>query len=80
MHADTAMCIPLLKYPGLTLVGQAACGTTSSLCTMVGEQLVSWGKLKASGDNTMVRRAALGLAPPSPKTLIHETLSISSPR
>ena len=32
---------------------QAACGATSSFCTMIGEQLVSWGKLKASGDNTM---------------------------
>ena len=44
---------------------QAACGATSSFCTMIGEQLVSWGKLKASGDNTMypkVRQRRLHLA------------------
>lgn len=39
------------------MVMQAACGATSSFCTMIGEQLVSWGKLKASGDNTMYPKA-----------------------
>ena len=51
---------------------QVACGATSSLCTMVGEQLVSWGKLKASGDNTMVLRspAASFDSPYDPQTLL----------
>ena len=39
---------------------QAACGATSSFCTMIGEQLVSWGKLKASGDNTMYPKVRPG--------------------
>ncbi|CAK0738461.1 hypothetical protein CVIRNUC_001046 [Coccomyxa viridis] len=40
----------------------AACGATSSFCTMIGEQLVSWGKLKASGDNTMYPKVVHDLA------------------
>ena len=32
---------------------QVACGGTSSMCSSVGPQLHSWGKLKVSGDNTM---------------------------
>lgn len=39
-----------------------ACGATSSFCTMIGEQLVSWGKLKASGDNTMYPKVVYELA------------------
>lgn len=41
---------------------QVACGATSSFCTMIGEQLVSWGKLKASGDNTMYPKVVYELA------------------
>ena len=41
---------------------QAACGATSSFCTMIGEQLVSWGKLKASGDNTMYPKVRPGVS------------------
>jgi len=33
--------------------GVACAGTTSSHCAMAGGQLMGWGKLKVSGDNTM---------------------------
>ena len=35
---------------------QVACGATSSFCTMVGGQLMAWGKLKTT-DNTMYPKA-----------------------
>lgn len=46
--------ITFTVIPEHAVVVQVACGATSSMCTMIGEQLVTWGKLKASGDNTMV--------------------------
>jgi hypothetical protein len=41
---------------------QVAAGTTSSFCCMVGNQLVAWGKLKVSGDNTMYPKPMMDLA------------------
>lgn len=39
-----------------------AAGGTSSFCTIVGGQLFAWGKLKASGDNTMYPTPFMDLA------------------
>lgn len=40
---------------------QAACGSTSSFCAGIGGALYGWGKLKASGDNTMYPKPAPGI-------------------
>ncbi|KAK9864895.1 hypothetical protein WJX84_004668 [Apatococcus fuscideae] len=39
----------------------AACGSTSSFCSGIGGALYGWGKLKASGDNTMYPKPAPGI-------------------
>lgn len=65
MNADRWRCV------------QAACGATSSFCTMIGEQLVSWGKLKASGDNTMYPKVSR-FAAPAAKGGMHRTWQCGS--
>ena len=60
--ASLSMKLPVLSDVSSVTHCQVACGATSSFCTMIGEQLVSWGKLKASGDNTMYPKVVYELA------------------
>lgn len=51
----TAPTVPLAPCSVLASA-QVACGAASSFCTMVGGQLMAWGKLKTT-DNTMYPKA-----------------------
>ena len=44
---------------------------------MIGEQLVSWGKLKASGDNTMYPKVSRSAAPAAIRGMHRTAMQLS---
>lgn len=46
----------------VALDSPCAAGTTASFCVMAGGQLMAWGKLKVSGENTMYPKPLMDLA------------------